>query len=120
MQKSLFQDNKEAFKTFLMRNINQACEVVSLGCEQKEIIINNHAQALSKLFMMEIIEQKLPLREQFEILYVKTVLKPVITKIQDASSEGKKEEISDNEEEEKGDEVLEETPKTVDLESEKP
>ena len=37
---------------------------------------------LFKLFMMHILNMKLEVREQFEIMYVKCVLKPVISRIQ--------------------------------------
>ena len=47
---------------------------------------------LFKLIMDEILSRKLPLREQFEIMYVKCVLKPVITTV----NKGKEEPISED------------------------
>lgn len=41
----------------------------------------NQAQMLFSFIMRTIMDKKLPLREQFEILYVKCVLKPVLNRI---------------------------------------
>ena len=63
--------------------------------------------------MQEILSRKLALREQFEILYVKSVLKPVIRKIIEFNEEEKQKKevqaLSDNEDEEKENNIEAET-----------
>ena len=57
--------------------------------------------------MQQILEKKLPLREQFEILYVKSVLKPVIKRINERNEKEEEQPLSENEEDENGiDEII--------------
>ena len=46
------------------------------------MIIKNQAQMVFQSFFMVILDLKIPVREQLEILYVKCVLKPLIHRIQ--------------------------------------
>jgi hypothetical protein len=103
----------QSIADFIQQNINEVVQLTCLACEQDEALIKNQAQMLFKLLMNEILTNKLPLREQFEILYVKCVLKPVIGRIAElnkppvteGSADGQKEQqppgqsLSDNEEE---------------------
>lgn len=68
----------EDFGSFLITNFNLIVELVCLCCEQKEKIVQLQAQQLFLFLLQQILQLRLPLREQFEILYVKCALKPVI------------------------------------------
>lgn len=66
---------------FIIANIGKLVELTCLASEQPDIIVKSLAQSLFKLLMHNILSKKLPLREQFEILYVKCALKPVLTRM---------------------------------------
>mmetsp|Transcript_10037 Transcript_10037/g.15285 ORF Transcript_10037/g.15285 Transcript_10037/m.15285 type:complete len:111 (+) Transcript_10037:788-1120(+) len=69
---------------FYQDNLGDIIEVVCLTCEQHEEIVVMQGQITSKLVMMAVLDLKLKAREQFEILYTKCVLKPVISRIKKA------------------------------------
>ena len=79
---------------FFTSHINLIAEITSLSCEQSEQVIKNQSQILFHLIMTQILELKIPVREQFEIMYIKCVLKPIISRINKMKEE---KELSDQE-----------------------
>ena len=70
----------QSITEFIHENINELVLLTCLACEQEGALMKNQAQMLFKLLMSEILNNKMALREQFEILYVKCVLKPIISR----------------------------------------
>ena len=70
----------QSITEFILENIDELVLLTCLACEQEEALMKNQAQMMFKLLMSEILNSKMALREQFEILYVKCVLKPVISR----------------------------------------
>jgi hypothetical protein len=68
-------------KAFLIENCHLLMQVMCLSCEQGEQVIKNQAQILFQLVMFQILDLKIPIREQFEIMYIKCVLKPLVNRI---------------------------------------
>ena len=53
-------------------------ETLCLGAEQEDIMIRNQTQQLFSYLLSMILECKLPMREELEILLVKIVMKPAL------------------------------------------
>lgn len=68
-------------KDFIPENINTLVHMTCLACEHQDLIVKTQGQMLFQFVMTHIMKHKLALREQFEILYVKCALKPIINRI---------------------------------------
>lgn len=88
--------SKEEISQFFLQNINGIVQVTCLSCEQGESVIKNQAQILFQQLMFHILNLKVPVREQFEILFIKCVLKPVISRIK-VLEKAEEKELSDQE-----------------------
>lgn len=81
LENYLLSGNGEQLANFTVQNINKIAELTSVACEQEDIIIRNQGQLVFQFFMNQILVLKLPLREQFEVMYVKCAIKPVIKRM---------------------------------------
>lgn len=89
-------NTQDQITSFFKQNIDAIVQVTSLSCEQGEQVIKNQAQILFQQIMFQILTLKIPVREQFEILFIKCVLKPVISRIKVLEKTPEKE-LSDQE-----------------------
>lgn len=58
---------------------NVIIEVICVGGENDEIMIRNQSQQLFSLLLKIILDLKLAMREELELMFTKLVLKPIIT-----------------------------------------
>jgi translation elongation factor EF-1beta len=89
MHHFMCQAKSEEVADFITENIGKIVEVTSIACEQEEVLIKIQAQMLFTFFSSQILGLKLPLREQYEIMYIKCVLKPILNRIQKLEDAGK-------------------------------
>jgi hypothetical protein len=54
-------------------------EIICVSSEFDDIMIRNQSQQLFSFLLTAILDNKMPLREELEVLLVKVVLKPALT-----------------------------------------
>ena len=97
----MYKTNKQEFGDLIVLNIDDIVEVVCISCEQNELLIKFQAQILFQYLFRIILDQMLPLREQLEIMYIRCVLKPVVTRVKKLKEQPNFEQPAAQKEEEK-------------------
>ena len=64
-------------KWFITEHKTILMQLICLGGENPEIIVRSQAQQLFLFVLKQVLELRLPLREEIEFMYIKVVLKPL-------------------------------------------